>query len=104
MTRPLSALACTTALLALTACASPRDTMVADPATPSVTERCDATRAQSFVGQAATSELVERARASAGASTARTLKPDQVVTLEYLHDRLNLRVDAGNVVASIDCG
>lgn len=104
MTRPLSALACTTALLALTACASPRDTMVADPATPSVTERCDATRAQSFVGQAATSELVERARAAAGASTARTLKPDQVVTLEYLHDRLNLRVDAGNVVTSIDCG
>ena len=104
MNRSLPALACTTALLALTACASPGDTAAADPATPTVTERCDATRAQSFVGQAATTELVERARAAAGANTARTLKPDQMVTLEYLEGRLNLRVDESNIVASIDCG
>lgn len=104
MTRPLSALACATVLLALTACASPRDTTAVDAATPTVTERCDATRVQSFVGQTATTELMERARADAGAATARTLKPDQMVTLEYLEGRLNLRVDESNVVTSIDCG
>ncbi|PJJ97592.1 hypothetical protein CO641_11650 [Lysobacteraceae bacterium NML91-0213] len=104
MTRPLSALACTTALLALSACTTPRDAPVGNPATPAVTERCDATRAQSFVGQAGTPELLERARTAAGASTARMLKPDQMVTLEYLEGRLNLRVDESNVVASVDCG
>ncbi|QCO66710.1 hypothetical protein E5843_00875 [Luteimonas yindakuii] len=105
MTRSLPSVACTTALLALTACAGPRDAVVADTvATPVVTERCDASRAQAFVGQAATSELVERARAAAGAATARTLRPDQMVTLEYLEGRLNIRVDEGDVVTAIDCG
>ena len=106
MTRFPLVFACTTAVFTLAACSTPRtDTEAASAtATPQVTERCDATRAQSLVGEAATDELVERARVAAGAATARTLRPDQMATLEYREDRLNLRLDASGVVASIDCG
>jgi hypothetical protein len=109
MTR--SALPFATALaLALAACATP-----ADPAMPSPppTEQppppvpqaaCNAEAAQAFVGQVATPDVVEKARVAAGAEMARTLKPGQVVTMEYRSGRLNLDVDGGNVVTGARCG
>ena len=65
---------------------------------------CDADAASAAIGQVATAEVNERARMDAGARTARTIAPDQVVTMEYLDTRLNLKVDAGNVVTAVTCG
>ena len=65
---------------------------------------CDAAAAQGAVGKVATPALVEKARHDAGAETARVLKPRQVVTMEYLAERLNLYVDANNVVTRVTCG
>ena len=48
--------------------------------------------------------MIEKARVDAGATVARTLKPNQAVTMEYRFDRLNLRVDAKDVVESVGCG
>lgn len=80
-------------------------------ATPSMTDQqpatadtCNADAAQSLAGQVATTEVVARARQLAGAQTARVLKPDQMVTLEYLAGRLNVYVDANNVITRISCG
>ena len=67
-------------------------------------QACNADAARGFIGQLATSEVVEQARKAAGAGIARTLKPGQVVTMEYRGDRLDLDVDASNVVTGVRCG
>lgn len=71
---------------------------------PPATATCIATQAQFAVGQQATDELLERSRSAAGASIARYLRPNQPVTLEFLASRLNLKLDAKDVVESVACG
>ena len=65
---------------------------------------CDADAARDAIGKQATADVVEQARVAAGASVARTLKPGQVITMEYHASRLNLRVDDDNVVEDVSCG
>jgi hypothetical protein len=112
-TMPL-ALAATLAL-ACAACATTtpeHDTTPTDPtantpsaaAPPPMAAECQATAAQQFVGQKATPEVLEAARVAAGAAVARALRPDMMVTMEYRGDRLNLRTDTNDVVASVGCG
>ena len=97
--------------LALAACATP-----ADPATPAPppTEQppppvppqaaCNADAARPYIGQVASADVVEKARVAAGAQIARTLKPGQMVTMEYHSSRLNLDVNEGNVITGARCG
>ena len=128
MTAWLPALACIVAF-ATAACAetgdAPAGTEAADsvplqlPEEPPVTEeppmrqmpgtndalvRCDPDAARSAIGKEATAEVVEQARIAAGADVARTLSPGQMVTMEFHNSRLNLSVDAGNVVVDVSCG
>ena len=105
-----------TLALACVACASTTtaatDTTPTDPAAntpsaatpPAMASGCKAESAQQFVGQKATPEVVEAARVAAGAAVARALRPDMAVTMEYRGDRLNLRTDTNDVVASVGCG
>lgn len=65
---------------------------------------CNAEAARIVIGQLATAEVVEQARVAAGAQVVRTLVPGQIVTMEYLAGRLNIDVDAGNVVTNVRCG
>ncbi len=83
--------------LSLAACATG-----AEP--PSMAISCDANAAQAYVGQAATADVVEAARKSAGADIVRTLKPGQMVTMEFRDGRLNLHVDAANAIVRATCG
>lgn len=104
MSTAIRAAALTCALsLSLGACAT---TPAPDDggATPPATASCNAEAAQSVVGQQATAEVVEQARSAAGADIVRTLKPDQVVTMEYREGRLNVVVDDNNVVTGVRCG
>lgn len=66
--------------------------------------RCDAAPAQAFVGQIATASLAADAQQRSGARTVRWLRPGQMVTMEFLADRLNIEVDAENRVIAIRCG
>ncbi|MFJ5295813.1 I78 family peptidase inhibitor [Pseudomonas sp. NPDC088368] len=66
--------------------------------------RCDAAAAQFAVGKPASPALLDQARAKAGAQTARVLGPDDMVTLEYRSDRLNLNTDQGATVTRVNCG
>jgi hypothetical protein len=103
------------AMLALSACTSAppsesasSDTTVPPAAAtttpPMLADSCKADGAQQFVGKSATPEIVEQARVASGAKTARVLTPDQVITMEYRGDRLNVRVSADNVIGSVGCG
>lgn len=83
----------------------------ASPTSPSATapvadvaKRCDAGKAQSAVGQTASQDVVDKAVSDSGSSTARVIKPGQAVTMDFREDRLNIEVDAGNVVTAVRCG
>jgi len=68
------------------------------------TGECSASGLGDLVGRIATPSLVNRAKRRAGASTARILRPGQIVTMEYLNGRLNVNVDEKNRVKSFNCG
>jgi hypothetical protein len=67
-------------------------------------EDCDANKAQWAVGEPESGELLERARVAAEAKSARFLRPDQMITLEYSSSRLNLHLGTQGVVGSVRCG
>lgn len=74
------------------------------PGAPPSQPGCNAEAARNVVGQLASTEMVEQARSAAGAESARTLKPGQMVTMEYNASRLNIDVDAGNIITNVRCG
>jgi hypothetical protein len=84
-------------------CAPPPPPEGEPPMSPSPAS-CDASKAQSLLGQAATSELAAEAQRLTGADTVRWLRPDQIVTMEYREGRLNIVIDEANRVAAIRCG
>lgn len=109
--------------LSLTACQSPQPdeqeavtaqaqqaaTEAATPAPETAPEAppigsCDASQLQSLVGQKLTDALSSQARDDAHAKSVRILEPDQMVTMEFNGDRLNLEVDAQRVVTAARCG
>lgn len=65
---------------------------------------CDATALQSQIGQKATQSVMEDLRTRSGSTTARILRPGQLVTMEYNATRLNLIVDDKDVMTAIRCG
>ena len=69
-----------------------------------VSDSCDYTRVHGVIGQPASSDLLERARVAAGAKSARFLRPNDIVTREYLASRLNVLLDTDNIVRSTYCG
>lgn len=66
--------------------------------------RCNAAAAEFVVGKKASAELVEQARVKAGAQDVRLLKPNDMVTLEYRSDRLNLNADDSSTITRVNCG
>ncbi|WP_426138921.1 I78 family peptidase inhibitor [Pseudomonas sp. DWP3-1-2] len=66
--------------------------------------RCDAAAAQFAVGQPASAALLAQAKSKAGAQEARFIGPNDMVTLEYRSDRVNLNTDAGGKVTRVNCG
>lgn len=75
------------------------------PSEPAATSaNCDDSQAQWAIGKKVTDSDVEQARKDSGAETARTLKPGQMVTMEFNGNRLNLEVDQAGLVTSIRCG
>ena len=88
--------------LLLAACAQ-QPPQPAVPAPPARTA-CDAAPAQFAVGRVQTAPLVEEVRQRSGAYVARVLRPNQVVTMEFDAERVNVVVDAENKVTAVRCG
>ncbi|UZJ58626.1 I78 family peptidase inhibitor [Pseudomonas sp. KU26590] len=66
--------------------------------------RCDVAAVQFAVGKPASAALLDQAKAKAGAQTARVLGPNDIVTMEYRSDRLNLNTDDSGKVNRVNCG
>lgn len=65
---------------------------------------CDPAAVQALIGEQATDDVIEQARIDAGAEIVRTLRPDQVVTMEYRAGRLNIDVDDAGTITGLRCG
>lgn len=65
---------------------------------------CDSSAVAGLRGKPADAAVLEQARKRAGALQARLIGPDDMVTLDYNSQRLNLGVDARGVVQTISCG
>ena len=66
--------------------------------------RCDATAAEFTLGKKASPQLLEEARTRSGSQSARILRPNDMITLEYRSERLNLNVDEQGNVVRVNCG
>ncbi|MEO5565945.1 MAG: I78 family peptidase inhibitor [Luteimonas sp.] len=71
---------------------------------PSAYSQCVAEPATWALGKAATNDVVERIRVDTHSQTARVLRPDQAVTLEFLGERVNVRVNKRNAITGVSCG
>lgn len=73
-------------------------------AAPSVAGSCDATRITPLVGKPVTAPNIEEAKRLTGAKTVRTIRPGDIVTMDYREDRLNLRLDGKDMIEGASCG
>ena len=89
----------------LTGCSSNKpESSAQEPAAQAMSGRCDASGAQFAVGQQASAALLTQARSKAGAQDARFISPNDVLTLEYRSERVNLNTDANGKVVRVNCG
>lgn len=83
--------------------AAPADTIGKATEAPPV-GNCDATQVQSLVGQAYSDGIGAQAQQDASARQLRVLKPDDMTTMEFVGERLNIEVDEKGVVTGLRCG
>lgn len=75
------------------------------PDLPPATVGCDpAPVVEGMLGQPADAALQSRARVAAGAGTLRVIRTGTAVTDDYRPGRLNLQVDAGDLLSGAYCG
>ncbi|MCF5714523.1 I78 family peptidase inhibitor [Pseudomonas tremae] len=74
------------------------------PASTAIPGRCDAESGQFAIGKQASIDLLSQVRARTGSQDARILGPDDMVTLEYRSERVNVNTDAAGKVTRINCG
>lgn len=103
-------------LLALSGCAATKGETAAtpepdkaqvgttDPVPDSTGMTCNAAAAQGDVGQAASQDVVDLIVKTTGAAAARVIKPGMAVTMDYRQDRVNIEVDAKNMITAVRCG
>jgi len=65
---------------------------------------CDPAPARGAIGQRATAEVLEQLREDSHAQVVRVIKPGQMVTMEFSAGRVDVRVDADNVILGVSCG
>ena len=66
--------------------------------------QCNAELARWAIGQAASSDVVERIRIDTRSSVARVIRPGQAVTMDYSAARVNVHVNERNAITGVTCG
>lgn len=90
------------AALALSACVAPGKP--ADTPHSPVEAKCDLGGLSDLVGKPATQDLAADALKRTGARSIRWKAPGMAMTMDYRADRLNIAIDANNLVTGFDCG
>lgn len=66
-------------------------------------DRCGAGEVTKYVGEEATSDIRARIAADVGHTRIRWIGPDTVVTMDYSPERLNVTLDANDVITGANC-
>lgn len=66
-------------------------------------DRCGAGKVAKYVGDEATPDVRARITADVGHTRIRWIGPDTVVTMDYSPERLNVTMDAGDVITGANC-
>ncbi len=84
-------------VMPLSACSTPATA-------PPAASACNAYAIQPYVGQVATSDMIDDAGKAAGAKLVRELKPKAAATLDDRVERLNMMLDDDGKIVSAACG
>lgn len=79
-------------------------TTMASPPPQVIVGPCTTDTISWAIGNAATAEVVERARIESNSSHVRVIEPNQAVTQDYREDRLNMHVNELGAINSLTCG
>lgn len=92
-------------VLGLAACA-PSKSLQPDSPGPQISGSgtCNADKVSWVIGQEAVEGVLGRVWKESGAGLLRPLAPGQAATRDYRPDRINVHIDAHNVVTKVDCG
>lgn len=89
-------------LLAACAAAAPTDPIPVRGADGD--KSCDASNTSQFIGMTASSETRSAIQAATGSGSLRTVRPDQMVTMEFSPSRVTVHLDAADKITRIVCG
>lgn len=95
----LVALAAPTACIAAPEAKSPMGSSETVVLPPEQADACKAQSYQTLVGKPATDPAVPPAD-----KLVRHIKPDSIVTMDYVFKRLNIEIDAKGVITAVRCG
>jgi len=102
----LSAAACTTAATDTPPMSAPVPAPVPAPWSDDDIQSgksCGADQRAGWIGKTATEEAIAMLRQWRGDSHVRVLGPNSAMTMDYRPDRLNVNVDAGNMITGFRC-
>ena len=88
--------------VSLAACAA-KPMRTGGPLPPQL-QACNADVVQDTVGKPATPERIEDIRVRSGSKVARVVRPGQAVTMDFRGDRVDIHVDAQDLIVSVSCG
>jgi len=88
--------------VSLSACAG-KPMRTGGPLPPQL-QACNPDAVQDEVGKPATVERIEAIRVRSGSKVVRVVRPGQMVTMDFRGDRVDIRVDAQDVIVSVGCG
>ncbi|MFO7649416.1 MULTISPECIES: I78 family peptidase inhibitor [Halomonas] len=105
---PLKLLPAVIASLLLVGCAGMSSPQPHESAPPpprvETSAACGAEHVQDRVGREYSEALGESIQRESRAASLRVIRPGQAVTLDYRSDRINVRLDADDVITEIGCG
>jgi hypothetical protein len=88
--------------VSLAACAA-KPVRTGGPLPPQL-RACNPDVVQDEVGKAATAERIEAIRVRSGSKVVRVLRPGQMMTMDFRGDRVDVHVDAQDLIVSVSCG
>lgn len=71
---------------------------------PPQRQACNPDVVQDEVGKPATAERLEAIRERSGSKVVRVVRPGQAVTMDFRGDRVDIHLDAQDVIVSVSCG
>lgn len=71
---------------------------------PPQAAQCIADAAGWAIGKGVSDEIVERVRVDTGSQSVRVIRPGQAVTMDYRHDRVNIKLNERDAIVGVSCG